>query len=140
MADPSQDCPSGLNITSHPIRTCGSSHITWSDCSSTTFSVSGIEYSHVCGRIKAYQYGQTSAFLSVNRGIEVSYVDGVSLTHGAAGERQHIWTFAAGHSLLDMLNKADFPLQLSVPVILLTQLLPPHHSWEETISVRLEMT
>ena len=30
------------------------------------------------------------------QGIEGNYVDGVSLTHGGAGSRQHIWTFAAG--------------------------------------------
>ena len=27
--------------------------------------------------------------------LEGIYIDGVSLTHGAAGSRQHIWTFAA---------------------------------------------
>ena len=25
-------------------------------------------------------------------------MDGVSLTHGAAGDRKHIWTFAAGYA------------------------------------------
>ena len=30
--------------------------------------------------------------------IEGHYVDGVSLTHGPPGERQHVWTFAAGIS------------------------------------------
>ena len=30
------------------------------------------------------------------RGINSYYVDGVSLTHGAAGRHQHIWTFVAG--------------------------------------------
>ena len=28
--------------------------------------------------------------------IDGSYVDGLSLTHGAPGSRQHIWTFASG--------------------------------------------
>ena len=37
-------------------------------------------------------------YLNYNSSLEESYVDGVSLTHGAAGERQHIWTFAAGLS------------------------------------------
>ena len=99
MTDPSQDCPPGLNLTSHSIRSCGSSHDTNRECSSTTFSVSGVQYSRVCGSIKAYQYGYTVAFyqyLNYSSNLEESYVDGVSLTHGAAGERQHIWTFAAG--------------------------------------------
>jgi hypothetical protein len=101
MTDPSQDCPPGLNLTSHSIRTCGSSHHSQESCSSTTFSVGGMEYSQVCGRIKAYQYGQTAAFyqyLQMNSTIEQSYVGGVSLTHGAAGEREHIWTLAAGYA------------------------------------------
>ena len=55
MTDPSQDCPPGLSITGHPIRTCGSSHAASVSCSSTSFSVGGMEYGQVCGRIKAYQ-------------------------------------------------------------------------------------
>jgi hypothetical protein len=53
----------------------------------------------VCGRIRGYQFGETVAFLGyvyLNQGIDGYYVDGVSLTHGGAGSRQHIWTFAAG--------------------------------------------
>ena len=107
MTDPSQDCPPGLNLTSHSIRSCGSSHHTPQDCSSTTFSVSGQVYSQVCGRIKAYQSGETLSFnqhFFSMHGIEESYVDGVSLTHGAAGDRKHIWTFAAGYAEEDILN------------------------------------
>ena len=37
-------------------------------------------------------------YLTFGRTIGESYVDGVSLTHGVAGERQHIWTFAAGNN------------------------------------------
>ena len=59
MTDPSQDCPPGLNITSHPIRTCGSSNDDRPSCSSTSFSVGEREYGQVCGRIRAYQYGRT---------------------------------------------------------------------------------
>ena len=50
----------------------------------------------MCGRVKAYQPGETTAFGSSNQGIDNHYVDGISLTHRAAGRRQHIWTFAAG--------------------------------------------
>ena len=52
----------------------------------------------MCGKMGGYQFGGTSAFVSSNVGIENYYVDGISLTHGAAGGRQHIWTFAAGLS------------------------------------------
>ena len=36
------------------------------------------------------------ACVNQNQGIDGYYVDGVSLTHGGAGSRQHIWTFTAG--------------------------------------------
>ena len=35
-------------------------------------------------------------FFQYTRGIDSYYVGGLSLTHGAAGSRQYIWTFAAG--------------------------------------------
>ena len=50
------------------------------------------------GRIIAYQRGSPDAFANYHyygTTIESAYVDGVSLTHGPAGSRQHMWTFAA---------------------------------------------
>ena len=96
MTDTSYDCPSGLNLTSYSKRTCGPSHI-GEECSSTTFSVGG-PYSLVCGRMRGYQVGAPIAFFSSTRGINIDsyYVEGISLTYGAAGSQQHIWTFAAG--------------------------------------------
>ena len=101
MTDTSYNCPTGLNLTSYSKRTCGRSHINYGGCSSTTFSVGDLPYSRVCGRIRGYQFGGTSAFWAYaigNQGIDGYYVDGVSLTHGGAGSRQHICTFAAGLS------------------------------------------
>ena len=101
MTDTSCNCPTGLNLTSYSKRTCGRSHTTQGGCSSTTFSVGGSPYSRVCGRIRAYQFGITAAFLQYiefTRGINSHYVDGISLTHEDTGRRQHIWTFAAGIS------------------------------------------
>ena len=98
MTDTSYSCPTGLNLTSFSKRTCGRS-LTPSGCSSTTFSVSGLPYSRVCGRIRGYQFGPTNGFGNSDRqGIDGYYVEGISLTHGGAGNRQHIWTFAAGQS------------------------------------------
>ena len=99
MTDTSYNCPTGLNLTSYSKRTCGRSHTTDGGCSSTTFSVGGLPYSRVCGRIRGYQFGRTGAFYSsIHQGINGYYVEGVSLTHGASGRRQHIWTFASGRS------------------------------------------
>ena len=98
MTDPNQDCPSGWSLTTHSVRTCGrvpsSGRYT---CDPVTFPVSGGEYSRVCGRIRAYQYGGAWAFRgahSEGQSLNGSYVDGISITHGVP--RQHIWTFAAG--------------------------------------------
>ena len=96
MTDTSYNCPTGLNLTSYSKRTCGRSHTTRGGCSSTTFSVGDLPYSRVCGRMRAYQFGSTSAFYRYTQGIDSYYVEGISLTHGAAGRRQHIWTFAGG--------------------------------------------
>ena len=99
MTDTSYNCPTGLSLTSYSKRTCGRSHTTDGGCSSTTFSVGGLPYSRVCGRIRGYQFGACHSFwgyINRNQGIDGHYVAGVSLTHGGAGSRQHIWTFAAG--------------------------------------------
>ena len=98
MTDPSTTCPSGWQLTGYSKRTCGRVGIQDLACDSVTFPVSGGEYSRVCGRIKAYQYGQIDAFEAYHDGhvttIDGAYVAGVSVTHGHP--RKHIWTFAAG--------------------------------------------
>ena len=100
MTDTSHRCPPGLNMTTYSKRTCGGTHTGSFNCSSTTFSVGGLSYSQVCGRIRGYQYGGLSAFYSYTfnnqRSINSHYVDGISLTHRGRVERQHIWTFATG--------------------------------------------
>ena len=93
MTDPTQQCPDGfkqINRTEPPLRTCGRPDGN-RGCVSTTFPVNGIEYSHVRGRIIAYQIGTPSAFGSPSI-IDSYYVAGISLTHGQP--RQHIWSFA----------------------------------------------
>ena len=99
MTDPSHVCPAGLANTTYSKRTCGRVHSGLRSCSSTTFSVGGSQYSRVCGRAMAYQFGHNYAFYGYHNNrqdIDGYYVDGLSLTHGASGSRQHIWTFASG--------------------------------------------
>ena len=97
MTNPSHVCPTGLANTTYSRRTCGQLqvHSGHAGCSATTFSVGGYQYSWVCGRAQAYRYGLNTAFF-IRHTIELGYVDGLSLTHGAPGSRQHIWTFASG--------------------------------------------
>ena len=114
MTDPSQQCPSAWTLQTHssePRRLCGRSSSS-TGCDSVTYSTFGINYSHVCGRVIGYQYYSPDAFHnSRSQTIEGYYVDGVSLTHGPPGSRQHIWTFAAG--IMEN-NPSSFP-SLSCP-------------------------
>ncbi len=101
MSDPSATCPSNWTIHNSP-RGCGRTSPDANTCDSAIFPAGGGSYSSVCGRILAYQRGTTDAFLnSVHRGltsIDSTYVDGISVTHGPVGSREHIWTFASAHS------------------------------------------
>ena len=95
MSDHDQQCPSNWRLITTPARACGR---TSSACDSAVFPSNGASYSRVCGRINAFQQGSTSAFdqhANGNKiGLDGPYVEGVSVTHGAAGSRQHIWSFA----------------------------------------------
>ena len=90
MTNTSQNCPSGLSLTTSPKRVC---EITSSGCVSNNFDIHGAQYSHICGRVIGYQKNSLSAFFYHSRGIDGTYVYGVSLTHGQS-PRQYIWTFA----------------------------------------------
>ena len=95
FTDTNQNCPSGFRQITSPKRTCGTPG---SSCVSTTFSLNGVKYSRVCGKIKAYQSaspdGYCPYYRNQDRTVDNLYVDGVSLTHGQS-PRKHIWTFAA---------------------------------------------
>ena len=53
----------------------------------------------MCGRILAYQRGSTDAFYNSvyfgHTSVDSAYVDGISVTHGPVGSRQHIWSFTS---------------------------------------------
>ena len=95
MTNTTQQCPPAFRAITSPRRLCGTHG---SGCVSTTFPVHGVQYSHVCGRIKGYQYSTPDAFyryfLDHTLTIDDLYVDGAILTHGQR-PRKHIWTFAA---------------------------------------------
>ena len=97
FSDPDVACPSGFTLITDPVRGCGRAPSEAASCKSVVFSSGGQSYSRVCGRVNGYQKGTTDAFnVYTNlRGLEEIYVDGVSLTYGAPGSRQHIWTFAS---------------------------------------------
>ena len=93
MRNTSHQCPNGLTLLSRnspPRRVCD---INIYGCVSKNFSVHGVEYSRVYGRIVGYQKSASAAFYYSSRNIDQPYVFGVSLTHGQS-PRKHIWTFA----------------------------------------------
>ena len=97
-SDPTQTCPPAWELITTPRMTCARpSNASYQPCDSAMFPTQGIQYSQVCGKISAYQFGTPEAFFLENLNhtltINDQYVDGVSLTYG--NPRQHIWTFAA---------------------------------------------
>ncbi len=109
-------------------------------CDSTIFPVGDLTYSSVCGRILAYQKGLTDAFRNPFFGfttIDSAYVDGISVTHGPVGSRQHIWTFAA----VSMRKTLYIKPVGTVPVLTLgiTGHISCLHSFRITTSVILEI-
>jgi len=97
MEDKTQSCPKPLSLAISPIRGCERYNQAPWTCDSVIYPVNGCAYSHVCGRILAYQTGRASAFynsLTQNlNSLELAYLDGISLTYGQNGSRQHIWSF-----------------------------------------------
>ena len=95
MTNATQQCPPAFRAIASPKRLCGTHGYS---CVSTTFPVHGVQYSHVCGRIKGYQYYSPNGFnpyySDQSLTIDELYVEGASLTHGQ-NPRNHIWTFAA---------------------------------------------
>ena len=64
-------------------------------CSSAYFSVHGIEYTQISGRVYGYQVGYAYGFYDYYAyTIDDPYLAGVSVTTGTP--RTHVWSFAAG--------------------------------------------
>ena len=62
MTDPNTDCPPNWSMTNYSIRTCGRTSTGPTTCDSAYYPVSGGQYSQVCGKMKAYQWGWASGF------------------------------------------------------------------------------
>ncbi len=101
MTNSSHQCPGEMEeVAFSGKRVCGrSSSITTNSgsCASATYSTDAL-YSKVCGRITGYQYGNVHGFQYSRQSIDSYYVDGVTVTHGPPGNREHVWTFVNGNS------------------------------------------
>ena len=140
--DINTDCPMEWKQTNYPEKpyTCGRKSAGPQLCDATSFTI-GMEYSKVCGRIKAYQVGQYDAFVGHNlfgSGINGAYLSGVSLTHGgtlgddAEEDATHIWSFSGGLSQFPFIPPVTL-LMVFVPVMVVPVL---HHLWVKITSVR----
>ena len=111
MTDPTEVCPRPWEeiIVPESVRSCVR-NFTGSGCQSVFYSTNGMEYNKVCGRIIGYQYGNVAAFRNYydNNSLTIDdvYFDGLVLTVGPPGSRQHIWTWAA--SLSQIYNNEPF--------------------------------
>lgn len=92
-----QSCPDQWNLIISPVRSCTGADVS---CRSAFSNGINTAYSKVCGRIIGEGAGSPDAFhrfISNQNTIEGNYLEGVSIIHGAAGSRTHIWTLGAGH-------------------------------------------
>ena len=108
MTRPEGTCPSPLQTIASP-RSC--SHAGGANCSSVYFSTFGVSFTEVCGRAIGYQHHSTDAFATyqnMGRGINDTYVDGLSITYGSS-PRQHLWTYAAGTAESGSSTQANCP-------------------------------
>ena len=128
----SQQCPSAWRLITTPKRTCGRARGD-SGCDSAMFPTNGMRYSHVCGQVIGYQYSTVDAFYyyvnpSATTTLDSTYVDGVSITHGAVGSRQHIWSFGwgPGSTFGVLVLDGDMELQLTSIALAAVEPLPAH--------------
>ena len=125
MTNSSHTCPEGLKLLTTPKRLCAM-NIDGGGCSSATFDLHGIPYTHVCGKIIGYQQKTPDAFGRYynNRGLTIDdgYVNGISFTHGH-NPRKHIWTFVVavhevitgGHRLICPCTNIHNPVSIPIP-------------------------
>ena len=94
MTDPTQQCPDSWQKITSPRSSCGKKSI--ATCDSLNIITSGASYQKVCGRFRGYQYRTPDGFRP-SASIETNYVDGISVTYGKPGSRNHVYTYNVGH-------------------------------------------
>ena len=85
-----RSCPGAWRMITSPRNLCVGGEN--AGCDSAHFNTRGVKFQHNCGQTKAYQKGHPKVFSESYRGIDDTYVDGISITLGSP--RQHIWTYA----------------------------------------------
>ena len=83
MSEPGATCPPGLTLQNYnniDHSLCGRSS---SGCASTFFSIYGLNYTKVCGKVRGYQFGSIDGFQGSINNIDSRYVEGISITYGS---------------------------------------------------------
>ena len=97
-SEPYSICPPPLaQYWANSIKVCGPT--VNQGCDSVIFPVHGVKYSYICGRAVGYSFYYPLGFLfgaDQSYTIDQHYLSGLSITHGASGSRNHIWSYAAG--------------------------------------------
>ncbi len=75
------------------------------------YSTRGMQYSKVCGRVIAYQFGRPEGFIQRINNIDSYYIHGLSLTHGFP--RKHVWSFVNAREETDPYTVFLCPCMLS---------------------------
>ena len=107
MTDLNQTCPSNWTLVTYPgnsgttLRACQRKNT--GSCDVAYYSVKGIRYTQICGRIVGNVYGQPEAFgTQTGQTIDTVYVDGMDITRGSP--RQLVWTFVTATSRMNNLK------------------------------------
>ena len=107
MTDPTQQCPDSWQKVTSPILSCEKKDS--GPCDSLNITTCGAIYEMVCGRFSGYQVRTPDAFRSfagLGWNLETYYVDGVSITYGSPGNRNHVYTYAAGLTEFNIISSA----------------------------------
>ena len=103
-----QTCPSQWRAYTSK-KACG--RISSQSCSSVIVPTGNDSFRQVCGRFRAFGFGSTDAFAAlVVQGpvtIDGPYVDGISITYNNRGQREHVFTYAAG--VMEQYNPGNSP-------------------------------
>ena len=100
MSEPCFTCPPPLaQYWANGTKVCGPA--VSGACDSVVFPVHGVKYNYVCGRAVGYSFYYPIGLYfgaddSYSFTIDQHYLSGLSITHGAPGSRNHIWSYAAG--------------------------------------------
>ena len=97
-SEPCSTCPPPLaQYWANSIKVCGPA--VERGCDSVVFPVHGVEYNYVCDRTVGYSfYAPLGLYCGTDQSytIDQSYLSGLSITHGAPGSRNHVWSYAVG--------------------------------------------